>query len=392
MASLIKRKKSYYVQWYTGNKKINRRSLNTTSLQIAKEKLRQFESAQFRGDATPLPTKTPLEKIINEYVKHMETVKTAKSAQTDVYYLRAMFGDDAEALKITARVRSPRVQKRPEIKQDKRFKSKVIEARHIEDITTAQISEFIASHVRSRGLAPKTANRHREILHRLFSWAMRERGVKMPGRINPAAEVERYKERAGEIRFLTFKQIDEQLESLEDCPQMQTMVAMLIYAGLRREELIWLRHEDIDLKSGPYGMLRIRAKTVGEEYWQPKTKRNRAVPISSALRAILDEYAPRPNKGRWYFASPKGMRYDPDNFSSDLKKIQDEKGLKWTCLDFRHTFGSQLAMKGESLYKISTLMGNSPEICRRHYAALIPETLTDCVEFSRSCSTVLATG
>lgn len=31
------------------------------------------------------------------------------------------------------------------------------------------------------------------------------------------------------------------------------------------------------------------------------------------------------------------------------------------------------AMKGESLYKISALMGNSPEICRRHYAALVPE-------------------
>ena len=64
-----------------------------------------------------------------------------------------------------------------------------------------------------------------------------------------------------------------------------------------------------------------------------------------------------------------------------MKRIQDKKGLKWTCLDFRHTFGSQLAMKGESLYKISTLMGNSPEICRRHYAALLPEALADCVEF-----------
>jgi hypothetical protein len=39
-------------------------------------------------------------------------------------------------------------------------------------------------------------------------------------------------------------------------------------------------------------------------------------------------------------------------------------------------------MKGESLYKISKLMGNSPEICRKHYAALIPEAMTDVVEFS----------
>ncbi len=38
-------------------------------------------------------------------------------------------------------------------------------------------------------------------------------------------------------------------------------------------------------------------------------------------------------------------------------------------------------MKGESLYKISELMGNSPEICRRHYAALVPEKMRDTVEF-----------
>lgn len=38
-------------------------------------------------------------------------------------------------------------------------------------------------------------------------------------------------------------------------------------------------------------------------------------------------------------------------------------------------------MKEGSLYKISTLMGNSPEICRRHHAALIPEALGDCVKF-----------
>ncbi len=38
-------------------------------------------------------------------------------------------------------------------------------------------------------------------------------------------------------------------------------------------------------------------------------------------------------------------------------------------------------MKGESLYKISTLMGNSPEICRRHYAALMPAEMVESVEF-----------
>jgi integrase len=105
------------------------------------------------------------------------------------------------------------------------------------------------------------------------------------------------------------------------------------------------------------------------------------VPISSALRPYLDRYIPRPSDGNWYFPSPEGKHYDPDNFSDRLRTLNADAGLPWGCLDFRHTFGSQLAMKGESLYKIATLMGNSPEICRRHYAALIPEVMADSVEF-----------
>lgn len=380
MAGLFKRGKFYYAMYYVGGHK-HRVSLETDSLQIAKEKVRRIESALMRGEDNPLPTKTPLAEILDRFVKFMETFKTAKSIQTDVYYLRAIFGDICPALQITSRRRSPRQQKRPEIKIDKRVRPKTIEAAYIEDIATADIAEFITSQVRSRGLKPKTANRYREILHRLFSWATKQAGVKMPGQTNPAAAVERYKEKAPEIRFLTLPQIDEQLKALADRPQLHAMAATLIYGGLRREELLWLTLEDVDLKSGPHGMIRIRAKTVQEESWQPKTKVNRIVPISSTLRRILDSYAPRPSRGRWFFPSPQGMRYDPDNFSQELKDANDKASLQWTCLDFRHTFGSQLAMKGESLYKISKIMGNSPEICRRHYAALLPESLTDSVEF-----------
>jgi hypothetical protein len=63
MASLINRNGVYYIQWYSG-RKIRRRSLGTDSLQLAKDKLRQFESAQLRGLESPLPTRTPLPDIL----------------------------------------------------------------------------------------------------------------------------------------------------------------------------------------------------------------------------------------------------------------------------------------------------------------------------------------
>lgn len=40
-----------------------------------------------------------------------------------------------------------------------------------------------------------------------------------------------------------------------------------------------------------------------------------------------------------------------------------------------------------SLYKIAELMGNSPEICLRHYAALMPEMMHDRAPFYMPIST-----
>ena len=92
MASLIQHSDTYYLQWRIG-KKIKRRSLGTSSLQIAKEKLRQFESSQYKGEDNPLPTKTLLTEIITKYIEHIRNIKTENSAQTDVYYFRQMFGE-----------------------------------------------------------------------------------------------------------------------------------------------------------------------------------------------------------------------------------------------------------------------------------------------------------
>ena len=126
----------------------------------------------------------------------------------------------------------------------------------------------------------------------------------------------------------------------------------------------------------------VQAKTIEGQFWESKTKVNRAIPVSRALRNYLDRYEMKVVPRGWYFPSRKGRRWDTDNFSQALRKLNRAAGLLWSCLDFRHTFGSQLAMKGESLYKIATLMGNSPEICRRHYAVLMPESLVDSVEFA----------
>jgi hypothetical protein len=171
VASLIERgpqgNRTFYIQYMVSGK-AKRISTGTDSLQIAKAKLREFETSVANGGDNPLPTRTPVDAVLTAYVSHIRNVKTAKSAQTDIYYLRDAFGPVCEALKITSRKISDKTKKRPpKPGQDRRRKAAVIEANCFEQITTSDIAGFISGQVKSRGLAPKTANRYREILTRL---------------------------------------------------------------------------------------------------------------------------------------------------------------------------------------------------------------------------------
>ena len=369
MASLKKRGNCYWIQYYVGTKQV-RKSLNTASRQIAKDKKAKIEVELARGATDPFPTKTPIADVLDVYIEHIRSFKTTASFRTDLWYLREMFGPICPALEIA--------QKKPAAKSGR---TPYVTGACFEALTSAQLSDFVTSQVLRKNLAPKTANRYREILCAMFNWAVKERGVRLPNSTNPASAIKRRRVPAPTIEFLSIKQIEEQLNALEKQPVIQTLVAVYIYAGLRRAEALWLTRKDVDLKAGANGVIHVRQKTIQGDSWEPKTKSNRVIPISATLRHYLDRYQLRIVPGHWYFPSPQGCRWDPDNFSAALRDANSKARLTWSCLEYRHTFGSQLAMKGVSLYKIATLMGNSPEICQRHYATIIPESLETEVEF-----------
>lgn len=304
MACLRKRGSVYYAQYYVGQTQ-RRVSLETSSLQIAKEKLRRLESSLAQGDALALPTRTPVAEIVAAYVRQIRLTKRPKSAQTDIYYLREAFGPICEELRVTSRRVTGTRRAAPKRTPTGTRREHLIAVTYLEQVTTSQVTDFIAAKVRARSLAPKTANRYREILHRLFAWAINDGRVRMPGDRNPITRVGRIPERAPEISYLTLPQIQEQLEALTGDPQLRAMVATLIYAGVRREELLWLTKHDVEL--GPNaGCIRIRAKTIGGVAWQPKTRRNRAIPTSSDLRRELSAYVPPAVRARMVLPEPAG--------------------------------------------------------------------------------------
>jgi integrase len=384
MASIYKRDKIWWVHYLVAGKSVAR-SLKTTNERVALEKKKHLEGLEMTGQLTR-PSRIPLASFLQAFCEYLLSTRTRKSAKNDISYLRTFFGPCCAAMHFGSHV--PRKfrkvnQELPQIAD--KLKDRHIPVRTLEQISSEVINNFINDRRINDGISAKTANRMREVLYRMFSYAIESYGYICPDRRyqHPVQGVKRAVENAPIITWLTLEDIQEQLKVLGDMDALKVMVAVYIYAGLRREETTWLTRTDVDLKER---LLRIRSKTMEGEFWQPKTKRNRVVPISDALFEILKVYTP-PVDGMWFFTSPMGMRWDPDNFSKRLRKINRENGLNWSCLDYRHTFGSHLAQKGESLYKIAELMGNSPEICRRHYAALIPEKMRDTVDFEKPATT-----
>jgi integrase len=382
MASIYKRGKVWWIHYLVGGKVVQK-SLKTTNEQTALQKKKRVEGLEATGQLDP-PTRIPVATFLETYCGYLKERHTERGYRANISYLRNFFGPICSSLEPGPKKRNGQEIK-PERKPDKEEPSSAdrrhVSVRFLEDITPAMISHFITQKVDNDDVAPKTANRFREVLHVMFNYAIKHDGFVCPvrGLGNPASAVERRREPAPEIRFLDLKDIAPQLEALKGCAGLHGAVATMIYAGLRREECLWLTRDDVDLDRR---VIRVRAKTIDGKAWQPKTKKNRAVPISNALFQILRSHRPR-HGVTWFFPSPMGKHWDPDDFSRMLRRINAKAGLAWDCLDFRHTFGSHLAMKGESLYKISELMGNSPDICRRHYAALIPERMKDTVEFAQ---------
>ncbi len=137
-------------------------------------------------------------------------------------------------------------------------------------------------------------------------------------------------------------------------------------AGLRRNEIVEARPS--------WFLLRGRSLRVQKtETFRPKDREARAIPLTDVFIAFLERY---PMNGTWCIApevqrGKSRYRYDfirPFNLYLEFMGRELGQDLSWvTPHVMRHTFGSLLAIAGESLVKISEWMGDDPRVTDRHY-------------------------
>jgi hypothetical protein len=205
MACLYKRRKKYWISYYHDGKQIQK-SLKTSEPRVALAKKRRIEYELSLGDLH-MASQLRLVGILEAFCKHLIATRTRKSYKNELSRLRSFFGPICESLE-------PAFEGSQAKRQWKdKYAGAHVQAEFLEDVGPEVINHFIADRIQINQWSPKTANLMRQILHKFFAYAIRHHGFRSRDRRfpNPVACVDRFREPAPLIRFLSLEQIVEQL-------------------------------------------------------------------------------------------------------------------------------------------------------------------------------------
>ena len=155
-------------------------------------------------------------------------------------------------------------------------------------------------------------------------------------------------------------------------PWLRDLIIVAAFSGLRRNECIQLRWEDVDFTN-----VAIQVRSHGKI--RTKFGKMRMVPINSEVMKVLK----RRNalKGSEFVFHSNGRPIDGRHLSRMFKRHVRKAGLneRLHFHSLRHSFGSWLVQCNASLYQVQKLLGHSNIRVTEMYSHLVPADLSETV-------------
>ncbi len=205
-------------------------------------------------------------------------------------------------------------------------------------------ADIIRLHNRIGAQHPYRANRTLALLSTVFEYG-KKIGMIPEDKGNPAHGVKRFREQK-RTRYVQESEMTALLSAIdaEESPYCRALFRLYLMTGCRRNELLTLRWEHVDLSRGEITLV------------NTKNGETRFLPLSPIAVQILRDL---PREGGWVFPSPRKPGCRLVELKGIWNRIKKRAGLEDCRLhDLRRTTGSWLASAGTPMQVIQKLLGH----------------------------------
>ncbi len=228
--------------------------------------------------------------------------------------------------------------------------------KELSQVTTESLREFLYNGLLNRKWTPETFIFHHKSLRSFFKWCI-GRGYMEE---DPTADIESPKKEKKLPKCITKQEASQILdwafglnyEYHYEAYRNRALFAIMIYAGLRANEVLNLKVTDVDFEN--------KIITIN----RGKGGKDRIVPMCVGLRSILEKYVEDKRRlkkdSMYFFTSLRGnQQFTYRVLARMVERIRKKSGIYFTCHRLRHTFATLMLEGGCDLYTLSKMMGHS---------------------------------
>ena len=237
----------------------------------------------------------------------------------------------------------------------------------IDEITPRLIQRYV-DQKEKEGQSPNSINKHLVVLNGVFKEAI----ALQEATYNPCANVTITKAET-EFHGSAYEPAEAKLllKAIEG-DAIEPAVYLGLYLGLRRSEVVGLRWQDVDFENNVVHIRNtvVRFSTISEQEKTKSRASKRDLYLPSGLKQYLIAWKKRVDENRELFGSefrdgthvcqwPDGRPYNPDYVSSRFRTVLERNHLPIIRFhDLRHTAGSLLINKGQSVKQVQEFLGH----------------------------------